>query len=97
MLLVLEGTGSAPGCGGAGPSLSVFVVGVGCTGAYLCAAPVGAGAAAPGCAGGYDDVEDEAVVVAGAGFGVRGAVCVPGVAVCGVVPDALEALMGLEV
>lgn len=42
-----------PGCGCAGPSsVLVFVVGVGCSGAYLCAAaPVGAGKlVAPGCA-----------------------------------------------
>jgi hypothetical protein len=52
MLLLLGGVGNAPGCGGGGPPLSDFVVGVGCTGAYLCAAPVGAGAAAPGRAGG---------------------------------------------
>jgi hypothetical protein len=41
-------------------------------------------------------VDGIAVVVAGARFGAKGDVCVPGTAVCGVVPDAFEAFMGLE-
>ena len=98
MLLLRKGVGTAPGCGAGGPpSLSVFVVGVGCTGAYRSAAAVGAGAAAPGCAGGYEVADDEAVVAARAGFGAKGVVCGVGAAVCRVVPDDLEALIGLEV
>ena len=42
-------------------------------------------------------MDDATVVEAGAGFGARGVVSLPGVAVCGDVPDALEALMGLVV
>ena len=68
-LLLLCGIGTAPGCGAGGLSSSVFVVGVGCTGTYCCAAVVGAGAVAPGRADGYEDVDvDVAVVIAGAGF-----------------------------
>jgi hypothetical protein len=103
--MLCGGVGNAPGCGAGGPSSLVFLVGVGCngtdcTGTYLCDALVGAGiAAAPGCAAGYEPVEDGTVVVVArftAGprcvFGVGG-----GAAVFGVTPSALAALMGLSV
>jgi hypothetical protein len=71
--------GTEPGCGAGGPfSVSLLVVGVGCKGAYLCAAPVGAGIAdAPACACRYEFDDDVNVVVAGAGAGAGFEVCVP--------------------
>jgi hypothetical protein len=62
--MLYGGAGTAPGCGGGGPLSSTFVVGVGCIGTYLWAAPVGAGiASSPGCAAGYELVEDRIAVV----------------------------------
>lgn len=101
LLLKLSGAvGNAPGWGGGGPSLSVFVVCVGCAGAYLWAILVGAGiTGAPGRAAGYELVEDSAVVVV-AVF-VLGALWVVPVgaaaAVLGPTPSAVVAFMGLWV
>jgi hypothetical protein len=98
--LVVEfvGTGNAPGCGAGGPS-SDLRVGVGWTGAYRWVAPVGAGAAtAPGFAAGYEDVVDGAdVVVVIFELGALKLGCTGGAAVWGVVPEALEGLIGLAV
>jgi len=64
LLLLFSGVGTAPGCGGGGPCSSSLVVNVGCIGAYLWAALVGAGiAGAPGRAAGYELVEDGIAVV----------------------------------
>lgn len=62
--MLFGGAGTAPGCGGGGPSSSTFVVDVGCIGAYLWTALVGAGiAGAPGRATGYELVENGIAVV----------------------------------
>lgn len=59
---------------------------------------MGAGAAAPGCAGVCENGDGgRAVVVAGVGRGAVGVVKGTGVMVCGVVPDGLVGWIGLEV
>jgi hypothetical protein len=64
LLKLFGGAGTAPGCGGGGPTSVILVVRVGCVGTYLWVALVGVGiAGAPGLGDGYELVEDGAVVV----------------------------------
>jgi hypothetical protein len=88
----LGGTGTAPGCGGAGPAFCEGCVleGAGGGGAVY---GVGAGtAAAPGRAGGYAGLDCAAAVVV-AGIVLEGSTC-SSADVCGVTPDALVGVMG---
>jgi len=99
LLLKLFGcAGTAPGCGGGGPSSSILVVRVGCVGAYLWAALVGAGiTGALGLAAGYELVEDGiAVVVVVFTLGALWVASVGGpTAVLGPVPSTVAAFIGL--